>query len=98
MLCINQLNNYKLCITAVISKKAWRGRRVLKVYFMNPESIDEWGWKCRGDPMNIITIFAWARVWNIVEIPGIPHFEMSEIARHADIRVQFSSNQSLCDT
>ena len=82
-----------LNITTGISKKGWRRGQVLKVYFMNPDDIDVWGWKCRGDPLNIITIFAWARVWNIVQIPEIPYLEMSELAKNSDIRVQFSSNQ-----
>ena len=57
---------------------------------MNPDFIDKW--KCRGEPMNINTIFAWARVWNIVPYPEIPKFEVVDSAKKADIRVQFSSN------
>ena len=72
--------------------KIWKGRQQLKVYFMNPHDVDEWGWRCRGEPMNISTIFAWARVWNFVEYPEIPSIELSERADQADIRVQFSSN------
>ena len=75
-----------------ISKgKVWKGRKLLKVYFMNPDDIDDWGWKCRGEPMNINTIFAWARVWNFVGFKEIPTFEFVEIASQADIRVKFSS-------
>ena len=59
---------------------------------MNPEDIDEWGWRCRGEPMDINTLFAWARVWNFIEYPEIPSFEVVKIDEQADIRVQFSSN------
>ena len=73
-------------------EKIWKERHRLSVYFMNPDDIDDWGWRCRGEPMNISTIFAWARVWNFVEYPEIPSIELSGIARRADIRVKFSSN------
>ena len=78
--------------TARKVKKVWRDRQTLKVYFMNPDDIDDW--RCRGEPMNINTIFAWARVWNIAPYPEIPKFEMIERASRADIRVKFSSNRT----
>ena len=77
---------------AVKKEKIWSERQQLKVYFMNPDDINDWGWRCRGEPMNISTIFAWARVWKFVEYPEIPSIELSERAQRADIRVQFSSN------
>ena len=85
---------------AHVSKgKVWEERQSLKVHFMNPDDImdpenaddKKWGWRCRGEPMNINTIFAWARVWNFVGFEEIPTFEFVEIARRADIRVKFSS-------
>ena len=76
----------------VRKEKIWRGRQQLKVYLMNPDDIHDWGWRCRGEPMNFKTVFAWARVWNFVGFPEIPTFEFVEIAKRADIRVQFSSN------
>ena len=67
---------------------------MLKVYFINPDYIDECGWKCRGEPINVNTILAWARVWNILPYPTIPRFELVEDDKKVrpDIRVQFSSN------
>ena len=75
---------------SVAREKIWNGREVLKVYFMNPDDIDDWGWKCRGEPMNIYTVIACARVWNFVEYPEIPFFDVTERVKKADIRVQFS--------
>ena len=85
-----------MCIfTANKVKKVWRDRQVLRVYFMNPDDIDDLEWKCRGEPLNTNTILAWAQVWNIVPYPEIPKFEMIERASRADIRVQFSSKSNL---
>ena len=56
---------------------------------MNPEDIEDWEWKCRGEPMNVNTILAWARVWNIAQYPEIPYFEVTEQKQEADIRVEF---------
>ena len=75
---------------AVATEKIWKGRQQLNVYFMNSDDIDEWGWKCRGEPMNKNTILAWARVWNFVKYPEIPIFESNDRADKADIRVLFS--------
>ena len=73
-------------------EKIWKGRQALKVHFMNPDFIDNW--KCRGEPMNINNILAWARVWNIAEYPEIPYFEIEERKnRKADIRVKFSGTE-----
>ena len=73
-------------------EKVWKGRQSLKVYFMDADGFDDLQWKCRGNPMNIETIFSWARVWNFVGFEEIPSFEFIEIASRADIRVKFSSN------
>ena len=59
---------------------------------MNSYELDEWGWKCRGEPLNTNTIIAWARVWNFVEFPNIPSIEVTELREEAHIRVQFSGN------
>ena len=69
----------------------WKGKEVLNVCFMNPEYLSEW--QCRGEPMNINTILAWARVWNLVPCPQIPLFEVTTDKEEADIRVKFSGNQ-----
>ena len=79
---------------SVSKKKVWGGRQQLKVYFMNPDDIDEWGWRCRGEPMNKNTILAWARVWNFSGFPMIPLFENFDLAKNADIRVQFSGTRN----
>ena len=71
--------------------KIWKEKRVLNVYFMNPGDIEVWGWRCRGKPVSINTIIAWARVWNY---PEIPNFEVVDKAKKADIRVCFSGNNS----
>ena len=60
---------------------------MLKVYFMNPEDITKV--KCRGEPMSINTILAWARVWNLVPFPQIPLFKVTENKEEAEIRVKF---------
>ena len=54
---------------------------------MNPKDITKV--KCRGESMSINTILAWARVWNLVPFPQIPHFEWTEDKEKADIRVNF---------
>ena len=56
---------------------------------MYTDKIEERGWKCRGQLIDINTILAWARVWNIISYPNIPKFEMTEKAEEADIQVQF---------
>ena len=78
---------------AIARKKIWKGREKLRVYFINPEDIDTWGWKCRGEPINSNNVFAWAKVWNYVQNQKIPTFEYAERAPNADIRVKFSSNR-----
>ena len=62
---------------------------------MNPDDIDDWGWKCREEPMDAHTIFAWARVWNLVPYPEIPKFVWEDLVSRADIRVQFSRNYEI---
>ena len=71
------------------------GKDTLNVYFVNPDDIEDWGWKCRGQLIDINAILAWARVWNILPYPNIPMFEMTEKAEKADIQVQFSSMYTL---
>ena len=65
---------------------------MLNVYFMNADDLDEMGWRCRGEYLNVQTILAWARVWNFIGYPEIPMFELVERLDKSDIRVKFSSN------
>ena len=59
------------------------------MYFMYSDKIKDWGWKCRGQLIDINSILAWARVWNIPSYPKIPTFEMTAKAEEADIQIQF---------
>ena len=65
--------------------KIWTGRSVLKVYFMNPEILEEWANGTRID--NIMT---WASSWNSPLYDQIPRFEETKDDLTADIRVRFS--------
>ena len=61
---------------------------------MNSDDLEELKWEYREKPLSVITIFAWAQVWNTVQYPEIPLFEMidqSTLMNQADIRVKFSS-------
>ena len=57
---------------------------------MNEEKLEDW--RCRGEPMTVNTIIAWARVWNVVMHEEIPTFDLTYRAKRADIRVEFSGN------
>ncbi len=61
---------------------------------MNPDELD--GWKSRGEPMNMSTVLAWARVWNVPFFSDtIPYLSWTEVAEKADIRVIFSRKLSV---
>ena len=67
----------------------WKGKPKLWVYFMNPNSIAEWKWKYRGDPITVSLIIEWAKGWKIPDIKT-PIFDITERSDTADIRVKFS--------
>ncbi len=63
---------------------------------MNPDELDIVNWKCRGQPMTINTVLAWARVWNVsINNDTIPYIDWTEYAKNADIRVIVSGKLSL---
>ncbi len=69
--------------------KIWIGHEKLKVYFLNPDVVDNWMHK--GVPINVTNIMGWAQMWNpSMELP-IPVFDMTVINDgRAQIRVKFS--------
>ncbi len=69
--------------------KIWKGRKVLKVYFMNAETLDQWG---EEEILSTSTIMSWASAWNSPILPKIPRFEETKNITKADIRVKFSGN------
>ena len=72
-------------------EKIWRGRQKLSVYFMNPDDIEDWGWKTGdGDQINVTLVDSWARTWNNVQNQNIPRLKKTAHARQADIRVKFT--------
>ena len=60
--------------------------------FINPDDIDDWGWKWKGESLSVSTILAWSNMWSSTMVPMIPVFEHTERIDQADIRVKFSSN------
>ncbi len=77
-LCVSAPN---LHLIGSSTPKIWEGREALKVYFMNPEELDD----CN-------TVLAWARIWNVPFFRDtIPYLAWTEHAEKADIRVMFSS-------
>ena len=68
--------------------KVWKGRQVLKVYFMNPEVLE--GWKCEGKKMTTEMIMEWANAWE--QAPSAPQFKATSNVKIADIRVKFSGS------
>ena len=82
---------FSLFFAAQADFKVWSGRENLRVYFMNPDDIEKWRWKCRGEFMDFNVILAWARVWNSVQYQDIPFLERTDHPGEADIRVKFSS-------
>ena len=72
------------------TEKMWGKRdKHLKVYFINPEVLEDEGWMCGDAPMNVDNIFAWAQQWNSNAFPDIPKFEYTHSAKKAHIRVYF---------
>ena len=70
----------------VVKEKLWKGRQVLKVFFMNPEVLE--GWKCEGKKMTTEKIMEWAGAWK--EASPAPEFTGTQRVDRADIRVKFS--------
>lgn len=67
--------------------KIWKGRKVLRVHFMNPEVLDGW-----ENGTSVANIMAWANSsWNSTFYEHIPRFEATKDMKIADIRVFFSS-------
>ncbi len=56
---------------------------------MNPDYIDDWKYG-KGKPLSISTVQAWAEKWKSPWTENIPGLEWTELAKRADIRVQFS--------
>ena len=71
--------------------KIWEKKQTLKVYFMNLEEIEKFGWKCRGKPIGATLILFWAGIWNTAKAL-IPAFQTTTDPGKADIRVKFSGN------
>ena len=68
----------------VFRDKVWKGRQVLKVFFLNPEVLR--GWRLTTD-----TILEWAGVWQEKDVEDkIPVFTVASRKDKADIRVMFS--------
>ena len=64
-------------------------QKELRVHFLNPDNIQYW--RCGGDAMTTTTIMAWAvGAWNSPFYANIPKFVVTDSARKADIRVQFT--------
>ena len=64
---------------AVVSMDViWKGRQVLRVFFLKPEVLHGWG-------LSTDTIIEWANVWEDVML-----FEETNRIAKADIRVEFS--------
>ena len=61
---------------------------MLRVYFMNPEVLEEW--KCEGKEMTTEMIMEWAGAWE--KAPSAPQFTATSRVQRADIRVKFSGN------
>ena len=72
----------------VVREKAWRGRQVLRVYFMNSEVLE--GWKCEGEDITIEMIMEWAGAWE--QADPAPQFAVIDKEKKADIRVMFSGS------
>ena len=56
---------------------------------MNPDSIAEWKWQYREDPITVSLIIEWANSWKTPDL-RIPIFEITERRDNADIRVKLS--------
>ena len=67
--------------------KVWAGRQVLRVFFLNPEVLRNWG-------LTTEVILDWAAAWQRHDDERIPIFQKNFAARKADIRVGFSGTVS----
>ena len=76
----------------IVKEKVWKGRQVLRVFFMNPEVLE--GWKCGRKKMTTEMIMEWAGVWQ-QRAPSAPQFTVTERVDKADIRVKFSGSLNL---
>lgn len=65
--------------------RIWKGREVLKVVFLNPEVLSQWG-------LTIGTVLDWANLWNADHRNKVPVFAQASNLRRADIRVMCSGN------
>lgn len=77
-----------------VTSKVWKDRCELRVYFLDPEILQDDEWKvgyCDSPPrpMTINHILNWAGEWNKHE-GGVPKFVKAESAEESDIRVSFS--------
>ena len=67
----------------VSTDKLWRGRNLLKVYFLNPHILG------RDGRLSVSTILACAQQWNSRAFSDVPNFERTDSTWNADIRVYF---------
>ena len=72
----------------VAKEKLWKGRQVLKVYFMNSDALK--GWESGKKNMTTETIMEWAGTWE--KAPSAPQFTVTTRVDSADIRVKFSGS------
>ena len=71
--------------------KIWASRQLLKVTFLNPELLFQWG-------LTVDNVLDWANEWNSDDSDKVPKFVKELQTKRADIRVQCSgvlSNLSL---
>ena len=75
----------------IVQERLWKGRQVLRVFFMNPEVLE--GWKCGRKKMTTEMIMEWVGVWQ--QASSAPQFTVTTNDTKADIRVKFSGNLKL---
>lgn len=74
----------------VAKTKIWRGRDVLKVYFMNPDYLSQGTY-----PLTLATVVSWAKTWSTSLVPNIPKFEQTDSVENADIKVKFGGKNKV---
>ncbi len=75
----------------VKTKTIWKGREILKVYFMNPEVLVSWHIGVTPQQMLDWANEAWSKDPN----SKVPKFEQCDSIRRGDIRVKFAGKPSI---